>query len=63
MPRADGCGPTPHQQVLLEGALVTPCGNRLDVVTSMAVYSTVTSYVRGAVDSEIGPNRPRRRPG
>ncbi|MFD9415634.1 hypothetical protein ACFWC9_13075 [Streptomyces goshikiensis] len=43
--------------------LVTPYGNRLDVGTSMAVNSASTSYVRGAVDSEIGLNRPRRRPG
>ncbi|MFF2578473.1 TetR/AcrR family transcriptional regulator [Streptomyces goshikiensis] len=57
VPRADGCGPTPNQLMLLEAALVTLRDNRLDVGTSMSVYSTVTSYVRGAVDSEIGLNR------
>ncbi|MCP3821449.1 TetR/AcrR family transcriptional regulator [Streptomyces sp. A3M-1-3] len=57
VPRADWCGPTPNQLAVLEGALAVLSGNRFDADTSMAVYSTVTSYVRGAVDLEIGLNQ------
>ncbi|MEU2438558.1 TetR/AcrR family transcriptional regulator [Streptomyces rubradiris] len=52
--RADWCGPTPNQLALLENALEALADNRLDADTSMSMYSTVTSYVRGAVDSETG---------
>ncbi|WP_062214985.1 TetR/AcrR family transcriptional regulator [Streptomyces sp. NBRC 109706] len=55
--RVDWCGPTPNQLAVLEGALTALAGNRLDADTAMAVYSTVTAYVRGAVDSEIGLNQ------
>ncbi len=57
MSRVDWCGPTPNQLAVLEGALTALAGNRLDADTSMAVYNTVTSYVRGAVDAEIGLNQ------
>lgn len=36
-----------------EAALVALDGLGLDVDTAMAVYSTVTAYVHGAVDSEV----------
>ncbi|MGW0499652.1 TetR/AcrR family transcriptional regulator [Streptomyces sp. NPDC003007] len=52
VPRADWCGPTPNQLAVLEGALAVLVGNRFDADTSAAVYSTVTSYVRGTVGSE-----------
>lgn len=49
-----GCGaPTPNQLAVTEAALVALDGLGLDVDTAMAVYSTVTAYVYGAVDSEV----------
>ncbi|MET8794992.1 TetR/AcrR family transcriptional regulator [Nocardia sp. NPDC004568] len=48
------CGaPTPNQLAVTEAALVALDGLGLDVDTAMAVYSTVTAYVHGAVDSEV----------
>ncbi|MFI9533645.1 TetR/AcrR family transcriptional regulator [Nocardia fusca] len=52
------CGaPTPNQLAVTEAVLVALDGLGLDVDTAMAVYSTVTAYVHGAVDSEVGLSR------
>ncbi|MGV9677783.1 TetR/AcrR family transcriptional regulator [Nocardia sp. NPDC003482] len=52
------CGaPTPNQLAVTEAALVALDGLGLDVDTAMAVYSTVTAYVHGAVDSEVRLSR------
>ncbi|MFI5566859.1 TetR/AcrR family transcriptional regulator [Streptomyces sp. NPDC051740] len=53
--RATWCAPTPNQLAVPERALAALSG--LDTDTAMAVYSTVTAYVHGAVDSEIGLTR------
>jgi AcrR family transcriptional regulator len=45
--------PTPNQLAVTEAVLVALDGLGLDVDTAMAVYSTVTAYVHGAVDSEV----------
>ncbi|MGW1526415.1 TetR/AcrR family transcriptional regulator [Streptomyces sp. NPDC001588] len=55
--RATWCAPTPHQLAVPEAALAALDGLGLDADTAMAVYSTVTAYVHGAVDSEIGLTR------
>ncbi|MFI2281220.1 TetR/AcrR family transcriptional regulator [Nocardia beijingensis] len=48
------CGaPTPNQVAVTEAVLVALDGLGLDVDTAMAVFSTVTAYVHGAVDSEV----------
>ncbi|WP_280459224.1 TetR/AcrR family transcriptional regulator [Nocardia carnea] len=48
------CGaPTPSQLAVTEAVLVALDGLGLDVDAAMAVYSTVTAYVHGAVDSEV----------
>ncbi|WP_067806396.1 TetR/AcrR family transcriptional regulator [Nocardia beijingensis] len=48
------CGaPTPNQLAATEAVLVALDGLELDVDTAMAVFSTVTAYVHGAVDSEV----------
>jgi AcrR family transcriptional regulator len=52
--RTAWCAPTPNQLALPEAALASLDGLGLDADTAMAVYSTVTAYVHGAVDSEIG---------
>ncbi|MFF5160000.1 TetR/AcrR family transcriptional regulator [Streptomyces sp. NPDC000348] len=53
--RVTWCAPTPNQLAVPERALAALSG--LDTDTAMAVYSTVTAYVHGAVDSEIGLTR------
>ncbi|GII52652.1 TetR family transcriptional regulator [Planotetraspora thailandica] len=45
---------TPNQMAVPERVLSTLDGLGLDADTMMAVFRTVTSYVRGAVESEIG---------
>ncbi|MEV0758680.1 TetR/AcrR family transcriptional regulator [Nocardia sp. NPDC050435] len=45
--------PTPNQLAVTEAVLVALDGLELDVDTAMAVYSTITAYVHGAVDSEV----------
>ncbi|GGZ02874.1 TetR/AcrR family transcriptional regulator [Streptomyces poonensis] len=52
--RATWCAPTPSQLAVPESALAALDGLGLDADTAMAVYSTVTAYVHGAVDSEVG---------
>ncbi|MGQ4362160.1 TetR/AcrR family transcriptional regulator [Streptomyces sp. SAS_272] len=52
--RATWCAPTPNQLAVPERALDALSGLGLDADTAMAVYSTVTAYVHGAVDAEIG---------
>lgn len=52
--RATWCGPTPNQLAVPEAALTALDGLGLDVDAAMAVYSTVTAYVQGAVDAEVG---------
>ncbi|MFG2296207.1 TetR/AcrR family transcriptional regulator [Streptomyces sp. NPDC048603] len=52
--RAAWCGPTPHQLAVPEAALAALDGLGLDADAMMAVHHTVTAYVQGAVDSEIG---------
>ncbi|HEY9439237.1 MAG TPA: TetR/AcrR family transcriptional regulator [Thermopolyspora sp.] len=52
--RVTWCAPTPHQLALPERALAALSGLDLDADTAMAVYSTVTAYVHGAVDAEVG---------
>ncbi|GGW13336.1 TetR family transcriptional regulator [Streptomyces capoamus] len=52
--RATWCAPTPNQLAVPEAALAALDGLGLDADTAMAVYSTVTAYVHGAVDSEVG---------
>ncbi|MEU3838831.1 TetR/AcrR family transcriptional regulator [Streptomyces sp. NPDC028635] len=52
--RATWCAPTPNQLALPERALTALSALDLDADTAMAVFSTVTAYVHGAVDSEIG---------
>jgi AcrR family transcriptional regulator len=54
VPRATWCAPTPNQLALPERALAALSGLNLDADTAMAVHSTVTAYVHGAVDSEVG---------
>jgi AcrR family transcriptional regulator len=49
--------PTPNQLAVTEAVLVALDGLGLDVDTAMAVYSTVTAYVHGAVDSEVRLSR------
>ncbi|MFE3262414.1 TetR/AcrR family transcriptional regulator C-terminal domain-containing protein [Nocardia sp. NPDC059091] len=45
--------PAPNQLAVPEAALVALDGLGLDVDAAMAVFSTVTAYVHGAVDSEV----------
>ncbi|SHM84486.1 TetR/AcrR family transcriptional regulator [Actinacidiphila paucisporea] len=52
--RATWCVLTPNQLALTEAVLAALDGLGLDVDTAMAVYSTLTSYVHGAVGSEVG---------
>ncbi len=49
--------PTPHQLAVPESALAALDGVGLDADTAMAVCTTVTAYVHGAVDLEIGQTR------
>lgn len=52
------CGaPTPNQLAVPEAALVALDRPGLDPDTAMVVYSTVTAYVHGAVDSEVRMNQ------
>ncbi|MFJ5265213.1 TetR/AcrR family transcriptional regulator [Streptomyces sp. NPDC088387] len=51
--RATWSAPTPNQLAVPESALAALDGLALDPDTAMTVFSTVTSYVNGAVDSEI----------
>ncbi|MBU3063230.1 TetR/AcrR family transcriptional regulator [Nocardia sp. NEAU-G5] len=50
-------GPTPNQLAVPEAALAALDDLGLDVDTAMAVFSTVTAYVHGAVDSEVRLSR------
>ncbi|MFB6889270.1 TetR/AcrR family transcriptional regulator [Kitasatospora sp. NPDC056327] len=50
-------GLTPNQIAVPEAALAALGAEDLDADTAMAVYSTVTSYVSGALDAEIGLTR------
>ncbi|MCX5265833.1 TetR/AcrR family transcriptional regulator [Streptomyces sp. NBC_00199] len=52
--RATWCAPTPNQLAVPEAVLAALDGLGLDADTAMAVYSTLTAYVHGAVDSEVG---------
>ena len=52
--RATWCAPTPNQLAVPEAVLAALDGLGLDADTAMAVYSTLTAYVHGAVDTEIG---------
>ncbi|MCP8708118.1 TetR/AcrR family transcriptional regulator [Streptomyces thermocarboxydus] len=52
--RATWCAPTPNQLAVPEAALAALDGLGLDADTAMVVYSTVTSYVHGAVNAEVG---------
>ncbi|MET2717663.1 MULTISPECIES: TetR/AcrR family transcriptional regulator [Streptomyces] len=52
--RAAWCAPTPSQLAVPEAVLSVLDGVSLDMDTAMAVYNTVTAYVHGAVDSEVG---------
>lgn len=51
--RAACCAPTPNQLAATEAVLAALDGLGLDADTAMAVHSTLTAYVHGAVDSEI----------
>lgn len=46
--------PTPNQLAVPERALAALDGLHIDADTAMGVYSTVTAYVHGAVDSQVG---------
>lgn len=52
--RVSWCAPTPHQLAVPESVLAALDGTGLDADTVMAVCNTVTAYVLGAVDREIG---------
>lgn len=52
--RVTWCAPTPNQLAVQERALAALDGLHLDADTAMGVYRTVTAYVHGAVDSEVG---------
>jgi AcrR family transcriptional regulator len=51
--RTGVCAPTPNQLAAPERALAMLSGLELDADMMMAVFRTVTAYVRGAVDAEI----------
>lgn len=55
--RVTWCAPTPNQLAVPESALAALDGLGLDADTAMAVCSTVTAYVYGAVDREISQTR------
>ncbi|MER5981231.1 TetR/AcrR family transcriptional regulator [Streptomyces sp. NPDC001857] len=52
--RATWCAPTPNQLAVPEAVLAALDGLGLDPDDAMAVYNTLTAYVHGAVDSEVG---------
>ncbi|MFB6892875.1 TetR/AcrR family transcriptional regulator [Kitasatospora sp. NPDC056327] len=52
--RAGWSGLSPNQLAVPEAALAALAAEELDADTAMAVYSTVTSYVWGALNLEIG---------
>ncbi|WP_171164951.1 TetR/AcrR family transcriptional regulator [Streptomyces sp. I05A-00742] len=63
MARADHFSLTPSQFAVSERVLTALDGLGLDADTMMAVFRTVTAYVHGAVDSEIGLLRMMRKRG
>jgi AcrR family transcriptional regulator len=54
VPRAGVMVLTPHQMATAERLLASLDGLGLDPDTMMAVFATVSAYVRGAVEAEIG---------